>query len=135
MEQKGYNDDNYCFACGSENPCGLKLEFRYDEENEEMVSVANFRKQFQGWKGVLHGGIISTVLDEVMVKVAHHRGYKCVTAELNVRFRKPAILSKQFTIKGNVTEARGRLVSAKGSIVDSDGITVATGTGKFVVVE
>jgi uncharacterized protein (TIGR00369 family) len=135
MEQKGYNDDNYCFVCGTANPYGLKLTFSYDEKNEEMVSRAVFPKHFQGWEGVLHGGLISTVMDEIMIKAAHYKGFKCVTAELNIRFKKPALLNKEFTIKGKVTEIDRRLIRTEGKIIDSDNITIATANGKFVVVE
>jgi len=135
MEQKSYNDDNYCFVCGSANPHGLKLTFSYDEKNEEMVSRAVFPKHFQGWEGVLHGGLISTVMDEIMIKAAHHKGFKCVTAELNIRFKKPALLKKEFIIKGKVTEIDRRLIRTEGKIIDSDNITIATASGKFVVVE
>jgi uncharacterized protein (TIGR00369 family) len=135
MEQKSYNDDNYCFVCGTANPHGLKLTFSFDEKNEEMVSRTVFPKHFQGWEGVLHGGLISTVMDEIMIKAAHHKGFKCVTAELNIRFKKPALLKKEFTIKGKVTEIDRRLIRTEGKIIDSDNIIIATANGKFVVVE
>lgn len=132
---KDFNDDDYCFVCGSQNPYGLKLEFQYDEETDEIISKAVFPKHFQGWENVLHGGLISTVLDEIMVKAVAHLGLKCVTAELNVRFKKPAMLDKEFTAKAKITEKRKHLITARSGIVDSDNVTVASATGKFVVVE
>jgi len=132
---KDFNDDDYCFVCGSRNPYGLKLNFQHDEGTGEIISKAVFPKHFQGWENVLHGGLISTVLDETMVKTVAHLGLKCVTAELNIRFKKPAMLDKEFTVKAKITENRKRLISAQSSIVDSDNVTVASATGKFVVVE
>jgi uncharacterized protein (TIGR00369 family) len=133
MEQ--FNDDNYCFVCGNQNPVGLKLNFHYDEKNDEMVSNTVFPHHFQGWQGVLHGGLISTVLDEIMIKAAAQKGFKCVTAELNIKFKKPALLKKEFTIKGKVKEIRRRLVLTEGSVVDSDGTTIAAANGKFITID
>jgi uncharacterized protein (TIGR00369 family) len=133
MEQ--FNDDNYCFVCGNQNPVGLKLNFHYDEKNDEMVSNTVFPRHFQGWQGVLHGGLISTVLDEIMIKAAAQKGFKCVTAELIIKFKKPALLKKEFTIKGKVKEIRRRLVLTEGCVVDSDGTTIAAAYGKFIAID
>jgi uncharacterized protein (TIGR00369 family) len=130
-----FNDDNYCFVCGNQNPVGLKLNFHYDEKNDEMVSNTAFPRHFQGWQGVLHGGLISTVLDEIMIKAAAQKGLKCVTAELNIKFKKPALLKKEFTIKGKVSEIRRRIVLTEGSVVDSDGTTIAAANGKFITID
>jgi len=131
---KDFNPDNYCFVCGQANPIGLKLTFEYNNETDEMISQIKFAQHFQGWENVLHGGIISTVLDEVMVKAAAQKGIKCVTAELNVRFKKPAIMDQEFTLKGKITEIRRRLISAEASLIASDNISVASASGKFVQV-
>ncbi len=132
---EGFSDNQFCFVCGSRNPHGLKLDFQYNDETGEVTSETDFSAHFQGWEGVLHGGLISTVLDEIMIKAAAHNGLKCVTVDLNVRFKKPALLKKSFTIKGKVKEAKKRLVLAEASITDSDNVTIATGSGKFIAVD
>jgi len=129
------NDDGYCFACGTQNPRGLKLNFYYDTDKDEMVADYKFDRHFQGWEGVLHGGLISTVLDEIMAKAAAEKGLKCVTAELSVRFIKPAMLNKQFTIRGRINQVKKRLILAEGSITDSDNIPIATARGKFITID
>ena len=129
-----FNDNNHCFVCGFHNPVGLKLNFQYDEQNREVVSKTIFNRHFQGWQGVLHGGLISTVLDEIMIKAAAQKGLKCVTVELNVRFKKPALLGKEFTIKGKIKEIRKRLVFAESSLTDADNILIALATGKFITI-
>lgn len=131
-----YNSDNYCFVCGAANPVGLKLQFTFNQETGETVSPIKFADHFQGWRGVLHGGLISTVLDEAMFYAAHQKNkQKTVTAELNVRFKKPALMEKEFTVKGRVVDIRKRLVFTEGSLVDSDNNVVATATGKFIQVD
>ena len=84
---------------------------------------------------MLHGGLISTVLDEIMIKAAAQKGLKCVTAELNIKFKKPALLKKKFTIKGKVNEIRRRIVLTEGCVVDSDGTTIAAANGKFITID
>lgn len=129
---KTFNDDNMCFVCGTGNNSGLKLDFQYDEENDRVIAETSFPNHFQGWMGVLHGGIVSTVLDEVMVKAAGQKGFRTVTAELNVRFKKPAKLENSFLIWGKVTGSRGRVVTCEASIQDQNGTIAATAAGKFM---
>ena len=133
MEQ--FNDDNYCFVCGTQNPVGLKLKFHYDEKNDEMVSNTIFPRHFQGWQGVLHGGLISTVLYEIMIKAAAQKGLKCVTAELNIKFKKPALLKNEFTIIGKVVEVRRRMVLTEGWVKDPENTTIAAAKGKFIALD
>ena len=65
-------DDRMCFACGKENPDGLGLEFR--EEDGDVVTSFAFPKRFQGYRNVVHGGLIATVLDEAMVTALNRSG-------------------------------------------------------------
>lgn len=130
---KGFEDDNSCFVCGALNSGGLKLTFSENGETGEVISKAVFSNRFQGWKGVLHGGIISTVLDEVMIKAADRRGFKCVTAELNVRFKKPAYTNTQYFIRGKVVEVKKRLVFTKGVIAGPDDEILASAEGKLFI--
>jgi uncharacterized protein (TIGR00369 family) len=130
-----FNDDNYCFVCGIQNPIGLKLDFYYDENYDEIVSNAVFPRHFQGWQGVLHGGLVSTVLDEIMIKAAIQKGFKCVTGELNIKFKRPALLKNEFTIKGKVIETRRRMILTEGCVMDADDTIIATATGKLITVD
>ena len=61
-------DNNYCFACGKENPDGLQLEFKYSEDGSKVETTYIPPEKFQGWKGIVHGGIITTLLDEIMAR-------------------------------------------------------------------
>lgn len=132
---KSFNDDNYCFVCGANNPMGLKIPFHYDEKNDEMIAKTIFPKHFQGWEGVLHGGLISTVLDEIMVKLAEYKGIKCVTTELNVKFKKPALITNEFTLRGKITHIRKRIIFAEGSISTQGDRIVASASGKFFIID
>lgn len=81
-------DDRYCFACGEKNPIGMKLSFEIDKESLKTFYV--FPKEFQGYKDVVHGGMISLLLDEVMVNLPWLI-YKIpvVSAEIKIKLKKP----------------------------------------------
>ena len=83
-------DNNYCFACGSKNPDGLKLEFKYSDDGSKAETTYIPPEKFQGWKGIVHGGIITTLLDELMAKAAINKGYQILTGEITTRFKNPA---------------------------------------------
>ncbi|MGE5340109.1 MAG: PaaI family thioesterase [Candidatus Omnitrophota bacterium] len=131
-----FNPDNYCFVCGKENPVGLKLTFTFNAETNETVSHVVFPQHFQGWTGIVHGGLISTVLDEIMFHAAFHRvPQKMATVEMTVRFKKPARIDKTFTLTGKVIDIKRRLICAEGHLIDSDHVLVASASGKFMVVD
>lgn len=130
---KGFEDDNYCFVCGNRNSHGLKLAFSSDENTGEVTSKAVFSRRFQGWKGVLHGGIISTVLDEIMIKAADQKGLRCVTAELTVKFKKPAFTDTQYLLKGSVKEVKKKLALTEGVVLGPDNEIIATAAGKMFI--
>ncbi len=125
-------DDNKCFACGKNNPIGLKLDF--GAEGKIVFSEVVFNENYEGWNGIVHGGILSTALDEVMIKVANNSGLTCVTAELKVRFRKPCLTGKKYRLEGSVSDVKKNLVLTEGRIIDMEGKTVVSSIGKLFVV-
>ena len=91
-------NNNMCFVCGKENEWGLKLEFEL-VENKLMTDVV-FDKKFQGFKDIIHGGIVGTVLDEMMVNLAMRLGYNAVTAEIKIRLKKPTEAGVKYRFVG-----------------------------------
>ena len=126
-------DDNGCFVCGKLNPIGLKLEF--DQEGDEYVTYFTPGKEHQGYVGVTHGGIVSTVLDEVMARYVHALGFRAVTGEMTVRLLRPAATGKRLRFAGRVIFARGRVISTSARATDDDGALVAEATGKMIKVK
>ena len=120
-----------CFVCGIENPIGLKLKFYTDDEGR---CVARFRPrpEHQGFPGHLHGGIISTLLDETMGRVLAQRNVWAMTGRLEIRFSKPVPLDQELTIVGELSRSRTRAYEAKGEIRLSDGTMLVKGTGVYV---
>lgn len=128
-----FEDDGKCFACGRDNPIGLKLQFQLDPEGR---SVAKFvpERQFQGFSQMLHGGIICTLLDEAMAWAMTLHGYLGVTASLRVKFRRPVPTEKEVTVRGEILEQGAKSWSLASSISDEFGQVLAEAEGVFAAV-
>jgi len=129
-----FNDNNNCFVCGTKNKIGLKLKFRYIKKSDLVKSEVIFPEHFQGWANVVHGGLISTVLDEIMIKTAEIRGLKCVTAEININFKKPALTKIKYILNGKIKEKRRKIIFTEASIQDLDNTTIATANAKLFII-
>lgn len=128
---KDFNDDQNCFVCGKKNLAGLKIEFHENPENKEMEAEVVFPPHLQGWQDTVHGGLLTAVLDETMIKAAAAVGIKTVTAEIIVKYKKPALIGVPYLAAGKVLEIRGRIVTAESRIGDAAGQIIATATGKL----
>jgi uncharacterized protein (TIGR00369 family) len=126
-----FRDDRACFVCGEKNPIGLKLRFRTDPGRGSSAVEVAFADHFQGWAGVVHGGLLATVLDEAMIYAAGAKGHKCVTGEITVRFVKPASTGVPYSLEGRFIEDKGRIVLAESVLLDREGGEVAKATGKL----
>ncbi|MBV8434534.1 MAG: PaaI family thioesterase [Candidatus Eremiobacteraeota bacterium] len=124
-------DDGNCFACGPENPIGLHLHFDRDE-NEGVRARAVLASQFQGWRGIAHGGIVMALLDEAMAHAAGFAGHRGVTASVNVRFRKPVPLERPIVMRGRVTWHRRNVLGVQARVEDEAGTVLAEAEGMFV---
>jgi uncharacterized protein (TIGR00369 family) len=129
--KKEFRDDRVCFVCGEKNPFGLKLRIRTDAELGESTAEVVFRDDFQGWEGIVHGGLVATVLDEALIYAAGAKALTCVTGEITVRFIKPASTGVPYTLKGRFVEDKGRLVLAESVLLDDAGAEVARASGKL----
>jgi len=125
-------DDNGCFACGKSNPIGLKLEFSV--EDDEYVTYFNPRKEHQGWADIVHGGIISTVLDEVMARYVYKLGHLAVTGEINIRLKKPARVGDRLRFAGKVESVDRSIIRTRARATDSEGTLIAEAAAKMVIV-
>jgi uncharacterized protein (TIGR00369 family) len=121
-----------CFVCGEKNPGGLQLSFQIDSERQTLRTTFVGKPVFQGYDGIVHGGIISTLLDEAMAKLAYELGYNAVTASLEIRFKKPAPILEPLLVYGEITEANRRIVKARASVTMEDGTILATGTSTLM---
>ncbi|PKN73573.1 MAG: PaaI family thioesterase [Candidatus Cloacimonetes bacterium HGW-Cloacimonetes-3] len=120
-----------CFACGKHNEHGLKLKFSYYEGK----AVAEFASPacYEGYPGVIHGGIISTLMDEAMAKAILMSGNSAVTAQLTSHFRKPLRTGIKVLVSGWITEAKSRTIKAAAQIADATGTIIATAEAVFII--
>ncbi len=120
-----------CFVCGVENPIGLHLHFYTDDDGR---CVARFRPgpEHQGYPGHLHGGIISTLLDETMGRVLTQQNIWAMTGRLEIRFVKPVPLDQELTVVGELKRGRSRAYEATGEIRLPDGTVLVVGSGVYV---
>ncbi len=124
-------DDGYCFACGPENPLGLHMQFENLGE-DGVRAQTSLAPQFQGWRGIAHGGIAISLLDEAMAHAAGYAGYRGVTASMSVRFRKPVPLATPLVVCGRVTWKRGNVLGIEADVRDASGALLLRGEGHFV---
>ena len=106
--------------CGKSNPIGLKLEFAI--EGDEYVTYFTPEKEHQGWVGIVHGGIVSTVLDEVMARSCTSTGINAVTGEMTVRFKQArAGRASGCDSRAAMESENGRVISCSATATDEDG--------------
>jgi uncharacterized protein (TIGR00369 family) len=128
------NPTNRCFGCGGANGAGMKLTFEQDNEKRRIVGRFVLGERYQGGGGMAHGGIIATLLDEVMGKVCRFREVRAVTAELNVEYLKPVNVENEIVVEGWETEQKGRNLFHVGEIRNVSGDVLARGKGRFVII-
>ncbi len=120
-----------CFVCGTENPHGLGVEF-FDDGVRVFADLRAAEWQ-QGWPGVLHGGIVTALLDETIGRVAFLHDRWVQTAKLQVRFVKPAPLGRTLRATGELVRDAKRLMEMRGTLVDGEsGEVLANAEGTFV---
>ena len=123
-----------CFACGTANPIGLKLQFYRLGDN--ICTEIDLGKYHVGWSNISHGGIISTILDEVMSwTVLYFKRIFFVTRRMEVKYIRPIFVGTQLTAEGSIVGCmEGKKIKVKGSIRDNNGNLMARSTGEFVAI-
>jgi acyl-coenzyme A thioesterase PaaI-like protein len=123
-------DDGYCFACGKRNDIGLGLEFSHLDGRTFSEFIP--KKAHQGFMDIVHGGIITTVLDEAMVKGVLFQGIEAVTAEISVRFRNPLFVGEKAVIESEIRKAGTRLLETSARMLKGDRTVVAEAEAKLL---
>ncbi len=128
------NNDN-CFVCGMKNSFGFQVKPMVRDGGASVHIDCTPPAHLQGWANILHGGILSTLLDEAITHVGIGTFEKpAVTASLEVRFRKPAPTCVKLHVRAERIKVSKRLVEAKAAVTLSDGTLIATATGKVMPV-
>lgn len=119
---------SHCFVCGVENPFGLKMKF-YDIAPGIVELTITVSELYQGYPGMVHGGIIASMMDEVMGRVFMGTDDPrfMVTAELKIRYRKPVPIQQNLILRGEAVRDNGRIARATGTIHGPDGTLLVEG--------
>lgn len=120
-----------CFACGSQHPHGLGLRF-VREPGGQVAADWTPSRTWEGFRGIIHGGIVSTVLDEAMSKAVASTGPPSLTCQLEVRFRHSIIPGEALTVRAWVLQRHKRRVRVEAEIRDRDGVERAHGRAIFL---
>ena len=120
-----------CFACGTLNTHGLGLVLHVEQGHS--WTELTLERAFEGWEGIAHGGILCTILDEVMAWALVGADNWGVTARMSVEFRRPVPIGRRIRADGSVSTLRRRVVATTARLVDSEtGELLATATGTYV---
>jgi len=111
-----------CFGCGMKNPCGLKLKFDWD--GKVVRSEFTTAEIHQGWREIIHGGILTALCDEAMAYAAFYDDVPGVTASIEVRFRKPVNVGQHLNITAWVSQKARRYAETRASLALDDGTVV-----------
>ncbi len=123
---------HHCFACGTDNPCGLQLQF-YTTGDRVCADVTLDRYRV-GWEGIAHGGIVSTLLDETMSwTIIYFRRVYFLTRKMEVKYLKPVPVETPLTVQGRLgAECPEPRIQVRAEVRARDGSLLALSNGEFV---
>ncbi len=125
---------DYCFVCGKNNPRGFKIEVRYSAADLAAETELAIPREYQGWAEVIHGGILSTLLDELMAHAVWHFAGPGLTLGLEVRFHAPLKPGEPIRVRGVMHTPNGSRRQAEGEIIRvADGQRIASGKSRFLL--
>jgi len=128
--ERPMRDASWCFACGEQNPIGLHLHFV--EQGDGIRAEFTPGREFQGYAGVVHGGIVATALDEAMANLLYLRGREPLTGHLDIRFRREAPIGGRLVVSARIIGERAEVYIAEAVLALPDGTPVAEGRGTFL---
>lgn len=124
-----------CFICGEDNPVGLKLDFYFDRGSHKSWAEFTPVREHEGYRDIVHGGLISSLLDEAMAKAILAEGVPVVTSKLTVAFKKPVFIGQKLRIEGWITGKKSRAYFTEGHVLGKEGQVVAEGSGVYIRAE
>lgn len=128
VELKSYPN---CFGCGSDNPIGLKLTYKLEDETVTAKFIP--LEEHQGWPSITHGGIVASLLYEVMENYSYQNGIVAMMRGMETNFRRPISTGKTVTARSWLVEESGRKMTVAGSLTDEDNVLLAQGQAELLV--
>lgn len=128
---KELRDNQSCYVCGKKNPAGLGVAFEIDRDARSIRARFTPLPSHQGYEGIVHGGILSALLDEAMAKLAYSLGIPAVTAEMTVKFKSPASPGEELSISGRLKHETHGLLEAE-AVIEKGLVIIAEAKGKLL---
>lgn len=134
MELNDTTDYQRCFVCGQRNPFGLRLIFR--QEGQSIVADFQPREEHQGFPGVIHGGIVASILDEALGRTSllgEHPEWT-MTGKLEIRYRRYVPYGPLLRVRATLEVERRRMLQAKGALTlaEDENTVLAEASGIFL---
>ncbi len=126
---------SHCFGCGMDNPEGLHLHFTVDAEALTATATLTLTRLHQGPPGYVHGGIIATLMDEVMSKLNRPLKALAMTRNLQVDYLRPSPLGQPLTLRSSHVKREGRKLFHRAELRDANDTLLAEATGLFIVID
>lgn len=126
--------DSACFVCGQQNEIGLKAVFTTDVASCSSSASLILASEFQGWQDVVHGGILASLLDEACIYACRAKADQVVTAELNVRYRKPVPVGAEVVVTGELVDSSRKIWQAAAKLKIADTL-YAEATAKVFILD
>lgn len=124
-------DNDHCFVCGNKNPMSLKIPIKDHVNGHTCTFSWTAGPCYQGYAGIVHGGILSTLLDEAMVHAVMGKDTLAVTADIHVKFMRPAPIGVPLKFIANRVAQRKHLHFAKATVILPNGTVLADAEGRF----
>ncbi len=125
------SDNDNCFVCGRNNPCGIAV--RFSRSGGTVRAEFALAERFQGYADIAHGGVITALLDEAMIQAALSEGITALTAEIRVRFKSPLQVEEAAVVEAELIAHGNRLIEARSRILGlTDRRIVAEATAKLI---
>lgn len=132
MSEITLDDDQMCFCCGPRNPIGLRLAFDQTPEGRTRT-IWTPRPEHQGFKDIVHGGLVGAVLDEVMVRMLYLRDIHAVTGTMETKLIRPLRSGRAYRFEAWLVRDRGRALLTEAEALDAEtGERVAVGKATCV---
>jgi acyl-CoA thioesterase FadM len=124
-----------CFACGTENPIGLNMQFFREEK--KICSEITLKRYYEGWENIAHGGIVSTMLDEIMSwAIMYFKKIFIMTRTMEIKYIRPVLVNVPLKVCGTIVDdSNPPRVNATGEIRDMEGRLLVRAKGEFVILD
>lgn len=135
MDREGYTylpnvESNRCFGCGPANPSGLQM--KYYTDGKSVASWLSVPSHMTGWRNLAHGGILATILDEIMGRsVIYFASRVPMTKSMEIEFLSPVITGVEIKAEGKIIREDGREALVQGVIFNAAGEVCARSKGRF----